>query len=444
MGRSSASLRGVFRKMPTETGSTCTGPRLDRWRMTASNTGRSCGGPVEKYSSSVIAGAHSCDWPARPNWRPQSGQIHPGTETDWRIGTTPCRRTRVARLVRMPRWRMARTDRLIVDGLGRLPQFSHAALTDELIFVAGTLGSGEGLELVPGGVGPETTQTLRNIERILTAAGATWHDVLKVSVFMADMSEFRLMNEAYSAFFDGTPPARITVGGVGLALGARVEIECVARRPAPPRTASPQGEALDRRTGFVERDGERIFYEVVGEGGLPLVLSHGAGGNHAVWYQQVAPFAADRMVVTWDHRGYGRSTDRADRSGPEVAVGDLLAVLDELGIERADLVGQSMGGWTTVGVALARPGLARSLVLADTLGGFTSDAITAGLARRTGAGLASGDVLGSHPALGLEFSARHPERAHLYQSLGQMGSADAAVILPRLLAVTHDAQEAAR
>src|SRR2546423_12728648 len=119
----------------------------------------------------------------------------------------------------MRRWRMSRSDRLIVDGLGRLPQFSHAALTDDLIFVSGTLGSGDGLELVPGGIGPETTQTLRNIERILAAGGATWHDVLKVSVFLADMGEFLLMNEAYSAFFEGAPPARITVAGVGLALG---------------------------------------------------------------------------------------------------------------------------------------------------------------------------------------------------------------------------------
>ncbi|MHB1711180.1 MAG: alpha/beta fold hydrolase [Acidimicrobiales bacterium] len=336
---------------------------------------------------------------------------------------------------------MSRTDRLIVEGVGRLPQFSHAGLTENLIFVSGTLGTGEGLTLVTGGVGPETTQTLRNVERILDAADATWDDVVKVSVYLADMGEFGAMNDAYGSFFDGVPPARITVGDVGLALGARVEIECVARR-RPPR--STRGDLPVRRTGFVDHDGEQIYYEVVGEGGVPLVLSHGAGGNHAVWYQQVASFAADRVVVTWDHRGYGRSSDRADRSGPEVAVGDLLAVLDALAIDRADLVGQSMGGWTTVGAALARPSLARSLVLSDTLGGFTSAAIATGVARRSTSALTATDVLGSHPALGEAFSAREPERAHLYQSLGQMGSADAAVVLARLLAVTHDASEAAQ
>src|SRR5947208_8380336 len=116
----------------------------------------------------------------------------------------------------MRRWRMSRSDRLVVDGLGRLPQFSHAALTDDLIFVSGTLGSGDGLALVSGGIAAETTQTLRNIERILSIAGATWDDVVKVSVFIADMNEFGAMNEAYSAFFSGAPPARITVGGVAL------------------------------------------------------------------------------------------------------------------------------------------------------------------------------------------------------------------------------------
>src|SRR3954454_10045898 len=155
---------------------------------------------------------------------------------------------------------MSRNDRLVVEGLGRLPQFSHAALIDDLIFVAGTLGSGEGLALVAGGIGPETTQTLRNIERILQDAGAGWDDVVKVSVYMVDMNEFGAMNEAYAAFFEGAPPARITVGGVALALGARVEIEG-GPRPRPPPAAEAAAGAPARRTGFVEHDGERIYYE---------------------------------------------------------------------------------------------------------------------------------------------------------------------------------------
>lgn len=120
---------------------------------------------------------------------------------------------------------------VIADGLGRLPQFSHATVAGDLIFVSGTLGTlGETFDLALGGTGPQTTQTLRNIETILRAASAELSDIVKVSVYLSDMSTFREMNVAYAAFFPDAPPARITVGGVELALGAAVEIECIARR----------------------------------------------------------------------------------------------------------------------------------------------------------------------------------------------------------------------
>jgi pimeloyl-ACP methyl ester carboxylesterase len=199
-----------------------------------------------------------------------------------------------------------------------------------------------------------------------------------------------------------------------------------------------------RRTGFVDHDGESLYYEVIGEGQVPLVLCHGAGGNHASWFQQVAVFAPERQVVVWDHRGYGRSSDRRDRSGTEVAAGDLLAVCDHLGIARADLVGQSMGGWTVVGAALARPSLARSLVLTDTPAGFSLPSLPPrGGAVRRGL-LAAGDRLGVHPAVDPAFSVTHTALAHLYQSLGRMGTADPDVVLPRVGKVTHDAEDAAR
>lgn len=119
---------------------------------------------------------------------------------------------------------------VVVDGLGRLPQFSHATVAGELIFVSGTLGTlGESFDLAPGGTGPQTTQTLRNIEAVLRAAGADFRDVVKVSVYLSDMNTFGEMNQAYAEFFPETPPARITIGGAVLALGAAVEIECIAR-----------------------------------------------------------------------------------------------------------------------------------------------------------------------------------------------------------------------
>lgn len=125
---------------------------------------------------------------------------------------------------------MSNNPRVIVPDLGHLPQFCHATVAGDLVFVSGTLGTiGGGFELAAGGAGPETAQTLRNIGRILEAAGATFDDVVKVSIHMSDMSGFAEMNEAYGEFFADDPPARITVGCSELALGAIVEIECIAR-----------------------------------------------------------------------------------------------------------------------------------------------------------------------------------------------------------------------
>lgn len=344
-------------------------------------------------------------------------------------------------------------ERIVVDGLGRLPQFAHAGQAGDTLFVSGTLGTTEGLEL-PEGMAAQTTKTLENMARILAEAGVTWDDVAKVSVFVADMAEFGAMNDAYSAFFgDGTPPARITVGGCDLALGARVEMECIADRPrrrelaANRRLAHPQ-PSIGRRTLRVEHDGEELFVEVSGEehqdAHRPLVLSHGLGGNHAIWFQQVHHFASDRMVVTWDHRGFGNSTDRADRSGPEVAACDLLAVCDHLGLEHPDLVGQSMGGWTVIGAELTRPGFANSIVLADSIGGLTSDAVTAGFAapRRVEATGTDFATLGLHPAIDASLVERDPARAHLYQLIGDFGSIDATTLMTRLFDTTHDPAEA--
>jgi len=119
--------------------------------------------------------------------------------------------------------------RVVVDGLGRLPQFCHATVADGWIHVSGTLGTvGDSLDLAEGGVGPQTTQTLRNIETILGECGAELDDVVKMSVFVSDMSTFAEMNAAYSEVMGSDPPARITVGKAGLALGGAVEIECTA------------------------------------------------------------------------------------------------------------------------------------------------------------------------------------------------------------------------
>lgn len=124
-------------------------------------------------------------------------------------------------------------QRVVVDGLARLPQFCHCTIAAGWIHVSGTLGTRPGeLSLVDGGMGPQTEATMQNIGRILEAVGASFDDLVKLSVFVDDMSQFPAMNAAYETFFDGiTPPARITVGRAGLALGAAVEIEAIAYNP---------------------------------------------------------------------------------------------------------------------------------------------------------------------------------------------------------------------
>jgi 2-iminobutanoate/2-iminopropanoate deaminase len=119
--------------------------------------------------------------------------------------------------------------RVNAEGLARLPAFSHAVVAGDFIYVSGTLGmKPNSMDLVEGGIGPETTQTLRHIETILEACGASLNDVVKVSVFLADMGTFADMNEAYLKVMGSDPPARITVGRADLAFKAAVEIDCIA------------------------------------------------------------------------------------------------------------------------------------------------------------------------------------------------------------------------
>jgi len=122
-------------------------------------------------------------------------------------------------------------EKIVVEGLARVPSFSHAVIAGDFVHVAGSLGTvGDSSELVEGGVGPQTTQTIRNIESILEAAGVGLVNVVKMNVYLSDMADFQLMNEAYMEAIGDAPPARITVGGVDLALGGAVEIDCVAYR----------------------------------------------------------------------------------------------------------------------------------------------------------------------------------------------------------------------
>lgn len=115
-------------------------------------------------------------------------------------------------------------------------------------------------------------------------------------------------------------------------------------------------------------NGTEIYYEEHGKG-FPVVLAHGAGGNHLSWWQQVPYFSTHYRCITYDARGWGLTLDHDD-GGPEQFIADLRGLLDHLAIGRAFLVGQSMGGLACLGVALAEPQRVKGLIMANTFAGM--------------------------------------------------------------------------
>jgi 2-iminobutanoate/2-iminopropanoate deaminase len=83
--------------------------------------------------------------------------------------------------------------------------------------------------LVEGGIEPETERVMANLTAVLDAAGASWGDVVKTTIFLVDMADFAVVNGIYGPFVTDPPPARSTVGVAALPKGARVEIEVIAR-----------------------------------------------------------------------------------------------------------------------------------------------------------------------------------------------------------------------
>ena len=106
--------------------------------------------------------------------------------------------------------------------------FSSAVRVDNTLYLSGALGIVPGTrELAAGGIAGETRQTLENIAMTLENFGSSMENVVKCTVFLADIGEWAAMNEVYTTFFPNKP-ARSAMGVGGLGLDARVEIECVA------------------------------------------------------------------------------------------------------------------------------------------------------------------------------------------------------------------------
>jgi reactive intermediate/imine deaminase len=118
----------------------------------------------------------------------------------------------------------------VTEGLD-LP-FSEAVRIGDLIILSGMVGNRPGtLELVPGGMEAEARQALENVRTVLAASGASPRDVVKCTVMLDDIGQWGVFNQVYSEFFGGHRPARSAFGADGLALGAALELECMALAP---------------------------------------------------------------------------------------------------------------------------------------------------------------------------------------------------------------------
>jgi len=127
---------------------------------------------------------------------------------------------------------MTRTAISTSDAPKAIGPYSQAIVVDGFVFCAGQLGvdpaSGQAVE---GGIVAQTERALGNLRAVLGAAGCTFADVVKTTVFLTDLADFQAMNEIYATFMTDPFPARSTVPVAALAKGSLIEIEAIARQP---------------------------------------------------------------------------------------------------------------------------------------------------------------------------------------------------------------------
>lgn len=107
--------------------------------------------------------------------------------------------------------------------------YSQAVLSGEHLYCSGQIAiDPQTGELISGDVTAQTERALENLEAVLTAAGCTFADVVKTTIFLVDMNDFAAVNERYARRFGASRPARSTVAAAALPKGARIEIDCLA------------------------------------------------------------------------------------------------------------------------------------------------------------------------------------------------------------------------
>jgi 2-iminobutanoate/2-iminopropanoate deaminase len=115
------------------------------------------------------------------------------------------------------------------DAPGAIGPYSQAVVAGGFVFASGQIPTDPSTgQFVEGGIREQTEQVLRNLSKVLEAAGASLAHVVKTTVFLSDMNDFAAMNEVYASFFTEDAPARSTVEAARLPRDARVEIDVVA------------------------------------------------------------------------------------------------------------------------------------------------------------------------------------------------------------------------
>jgi pimeloyl-ACP methyl ester carboxylesterase len=169
--------------------------------------------------------------------------------------------------------------------------------------------------------------------------------------------------------------------------------------------------------GFAVANGVRVYYEIHGEGPA-VVLAHGAGGHHAIWWQQIPYFRDRYSLVALDFPGFGNSDSGRDEYDAHDFPACIVAVLDAAGIERAALVGQSLGAPPSLSVAIHHPDRVAGVVLAHSAGGINELTAMVRADRAAAEKLTVIDRLMSK-----RIQESEPEKVFLFQEMGTFNAA---------------------
>jgi 3-oxoadipate enol-lactonase len=185
---------------------------------------------------------------------------------------------------------------------------------------------------------------------------------------------------------------------------------------------------------FAKINGVDLYYDVYGAGPA-MLLSHGVGSNHRHWWQQIPRFSKKFKVIVFDHRGFGLSGE--DGKGPKSFADDVRGLLDHLRIDKAAMVGQSMGGITVTGFASRFPERVSALMLSCSGGGV----VPVKYAPEILSALQNCKTYLEFSKVTLEqdgFQARHPELSFLFESLTQLNDRVDLKLLSGLRDLKHD------